>query len=311
MRVAEELAAVAPRCDTLLTIGVFDGVHLGHQYLIRRLRREAEERGLLGGVVTFREHPQTVLNPRSRVNYLTTLEERAKLIYGLGIELVAALSFTTELSRLGAREFVLLLKEYLRMRGLMIGPDFALGRGREGDAVYLGALGKELDFSVDVVQPFKWDDETVSSTAIRDALARGDLAKVTKFLGRSFTLSGPVVRGVERGRTLGFPTANVAVDSNQALPADGVYATQVYVGDSGHKAVVNVGQRPTFSEEERTIEVHVLDFEGDLYGEEIKVELIERLRAERRFGSAEELRVQIGKDVQQARDILDGITNHG
>jgi len=311
MRVAEELAAVAPNRHTLLTIGVFDGVHVGHQYLIGQLRKQAEERGLLSGVVTFRQRPQTVLNPRSRVNYLTTLEERTKLIRSLGIELVAALSFTPELSQLSAREFVLLLKEYLKMRGLVIGPDFALGRGREGDAVYLKALGQELDFSVDVVEPFRQDDETVSSTAIRDALARGDVARVTKFLGRNFTLGGPVVKGVERGRTLGFPTANLAMNSNQALPADGVYATRVYVGGSTHKAVVNIGQRPTFGEKDRTIEVYLLDFRGDLYGEEIKVELVERLRAERKFDSADELKVQISKDVEGARAILDGAANQG
>ena len=311
MQVAEELAAVAPNRHTLLTIGVFDGVHVGHQYLFGELRKQAEERGFLGGVVTFRQHPQTVLKPQSQVSYLTTLEERTRLIRNLGIEIVAALSFTPQLSQLSARQFVLLLKEYLKMRGLVIGPDFTLGRGREGDAAYLSALGQELDFSVDVVQPFKRNDETVSSTAIREALARGDVAKVTKFLGRNFSLSGPVVRGVERGRTLGFPTANLAVNSKQALPADGVYVTRVYITDSTYKAVVNIGMRPTFGEEDRTIEVFLLDFRGDLYGEEIKVELVERLRAERKFDSADELKAQINKDVERARAILDGTANHG
>jgi len=311
MRVAEELAAVAPKRHTLLTIGVFDGVHVGHQYLIGQLRKEAEERGFLGGVVTFRQHPQTILSPQSRMSYLTTLEERTELIHSLGIELVAALSFTPELSQLSAREFALLLKDHLKMQGLVIGPDFALGRGREGNATYLKALGQELDFSVDVVRPLKQNAETVSSTAIRDALTRGDVAKVTRFLGRNFTLSGLVVKGVERGRTLGFPTANLAVNSNQALPADGVYATRVYVGVSTHKAVVNIGQRPTFGEKDRTIEVYLLDFKGDLYGEEIKVELVERLRAERKFDGVEELKVQISKDVERARAILDDAIDHG
>lgn len=310
MRVAEELAVFAPERNTLLTIGVFDGVHVGHQHLIGQLRKQAEERGFIGGVVTFRQHPQTVLNPQFGVSYLTTLEKRTKLIRNLGIELVVALSFTPELSQLPAREFILLLKEHLKMRGLVVGPDFALGRGREGDAAYLRNLGLEAGFTVDVVRPFKRNDETVSSTAIRNALARGDVAKVTEFLGRNFALSGPVVRGVERGRTLGFPTANLAVNSNQALPADGVYATRVYVGGSAHKAVVNIGQRPTFDEKDRTVEVYLLDFKGDLYGEEIKVELVERLRAERKFDSADELKAQIGKDVERARAILDGIANN-
>ena len=311
MQVAKELAAVAPNRHTLLTVGVFDGVHVGHQYLFGELRARAEERGLLGGVVTFRQHPRTILDPESRVNYLTTLEERTKLIRSLGIELVVALPFTPELRQLSAREFVLLLKDDLKMRGLVIGQDFALGRGREGDVAYLNALGQELDFSVDVVQPFKRNGETVSSTAIRDALARGDVAKVTRFLGRNFSLSGPVVRGVERGRTLGFPTANLAVNSNQALPADGVYATRVRTSSSIYSAVVNIGQRPTFGEKDRTVEVYLLDFEGDLYGEEIKVELVERLRAEKKFDSADELKAQISRDVERARVILDGTANGG
>jgi riboflavin kinase/FMN adenylyltransferase len=239
------------------------------------------------------------------------LEERTKLIRSLGIELVVALPFTPELGQLSAREFVLLLKDDLKMRGLVIGQDFALGRGREGDVAYLNALGQELDFSVDVVQPFKRNGETVSSTAIRDALARGDVAKVTRFLGRNFSLSGPVVRGVERGRTLGFPTANLAVNSNQALPADGVYATRVRTSSSIYSAVVNIGQRPTFGEKDRTVEVYLLDFEGDLYGEEIKVELVERLRAEKKFDSADELKAQISRDVERARVILDGTANGG
>jgi len=173
MQVEEELTKLVPERDTLLTIGVFDGVHRGHQYLISQLKEKAERGGFLSGVVTFRQHPQTALSPETKLPYLTDLDERASLLRGVGVGLVAVLSFTPELAQLGAREFISLLKRRLRMRGLVIGPDFALGRGREGDVVTLQAMGDEMDFSVTVIPPMVLDGEVVSSTAIRKALAAG------------------------------------------------------------------------------------------------------------------------------------------
>ena len=304
MLVEEELASAAPEGDTALTIGVFDGVHLGHQFLIGKLKEKAAENGLLSSVVTFHRHPRLVLSPQSKITYLTSLKERIRLLQGLGVEHVVTLSFTPELSQLSAREFAALLKRYLRMRRLVIGPDFALGRGREGCAPTLKALGEELGFQVEVVPPMMLHGEVVSSTAIRHALSRGDMMAVSRLLGRRFTLAGEVSRGDERGKTLGFPTANLIPEPEQALPADGVYATRAFLNETAYQSVTNIGIRPTFGGGRRLVEVHLLDFEGELYGQKLQIELVERLRGEARFSSAEELKAQIRRDVEQARALL-------
>jgi riboflavin kinase/FMN adenylyltransferase len=191
------------------------------------------------------------------------------------------------------------------MRGLVIGPDFALGRSREGDISVLHSLGKERGFWVDVIPPKVINGEVVSSTSIRQALAKGDTAKVKRLLGRPHALIGQVGHGAERGRQLGFPTANLEINSSQALPSDGVYATRANVAGHSYPSVTNIGTRPTFGEGERTVEVYLLDFEGTLYSQELRVELIERLRAEKRFSNPEELKAQISRDVERARSILE------
>ena len=305
MLVEEELASAVPERDTVLTIGVFDGVHLGHRFLIQRLREKAAEEGLLSGVVTFHRHPRLVLSPESGITYLTTLKERIRLLKSLGVEHIVTLSFTRELSQLGAREFIALIRRHLRMRALVIGPDFALGKGREGGSPTLKALGEELDFSVAVVPPKVWEGEVVSSTAIRQALSRGDVMAVSRLLGRRFALAGGVSKGDERGKLLGFPTANLVPEQEQALPADGVYATRAFLSETVYQAVTNIGVRPTFGGGQRIVEVHLLDFEGELYGRELRIELVERLRGEMRFASADELKTQITRDVTQAQAILE------
>ncbi|MBM4461983.1 MAG: bifunctional riboflavin kinase/FAD synthetase [Chloroflexi bacterium] len=305
MQIEAELAAFAPRQETVLTIGVFDGVHLGHQQLIDYLKRQALVRDYLPGVVTFRNHPVEVLSPQTRLPRLTSLEERIRLLHNLGIELVVPLSFTPEVAHLPSRDFVALLQKHLKMRGLVIGPDFALGRSREGDVSALHSLGKELGFWVDVIPPKIINGEVVSSTSIRQALAKGDTAKAKRLLGRPHALIGRVGHGAERGRQLGFPTANLEINSSQALPSDGVYATRAKVAGHSHPSVTNIGVRPTFGEGERTVEVYLIDFEGTFYGQELRLELIEHLRAEKRFPNPEELKAQISRDVQQARSILE------
>lgn len=304
MQLISELASFSPERETLLTVGVFDGVHLGHQHLIKKLTQQAATRNLLSGVVTFNSHPQNVLSPQTKLARLTTVEERTRLLSGLGVELVVPLDFSTEVAALSAREFVIILQMHLRMRGLIIGPDFALGRGREGDAAPLQTLGQELGFSVEVVEPLISGGSLVSSTAIREALSQGNMGATSKFLGRYFRLSGPVIGGMERGHGLGFPTANIGVDSDQALPIDGVYAALGYIGGEVYKSVTNIGIRPTFGDGERTIEVFLIDFAGDIYGEKLTVELVERLRGEIKFADAKELSAQISRDVEQARSIL-------
>lgn len=255
MQIEQELAKLSPGKDMLLTVGVFDGVHLGHKYLISRLKELARQRNLLSGVVTFRQHPQAVLSPQTNLPFLTDLSQRINLLKNEGVEAVIPVSFTRELAQLSARQFVSLLKEYLRMQGLVIGYDFALGQKREGDSNTLCALGQDMNFTVTVIPPIKINDEVVSSTAIRNALADGDMKRVHRLSGCFFRLHGRVVTGSSRGIELGFPTANLAVNSDQALPADGVYATWAYIDDKACPAMTNIGLCPTFGGSERTVEV--------------------------------------------------------
>ena len=285
-----------------LTIGVFDGVHPGHQYLIGKMKEKADEAGRLSGVVTFSWHPKALLAPQTELPYLTSLEERVKLIKDLGIDHVIVLSFTAELAHLDAREFVSLLKEHLKMRGLVIGPDFALGRAREGNADLLRSLGQELGFSVNVVPPVMIGNQVISSTAIRKALAKGEVANVTSMLGRRFQLKGIVVHGDHRGgKLLGFPTANLGIMSNHALPADGGYITQTHIDGRVYRSVTNIGVRPTFGPNERAVETYILDFDSDIYGHELSVEFVKRLRGEIKFNTLDELKAQIESDVAAAR----------
>ncbi len=305
MRVEEELAELSPEKDILLTIGVFDGVHLGHKYLISQLTEHARQQNLLSGVVTFRQHPQEILSPQTKLPFLTDLTRRANLLKNEGVEAIITLSFTRELAQLSARQFVSLLKKYLRMRGIVIGPDFALGRNREGSTSTLPALGQDMNFSVTVIPPIMVNGEVVSSTAIRKALADGDMKRVVNLTGRPFSLHGRVITGSGRGIGLGFPTANLDVNSEQALPAEGVYATWTYIDDKAYQSMTNIGKRPTFGGSEPTVEVYVINYHSDLYGRELKIDIIDRLRDEKQFDTVEELKKQITEDVKQGKTILD------
>ena len=197
------------------------------------------------------------------------------------------------------------------MRGLVIGPDFALGRNREGDTDTLRRLGQNMDFSVAVVPPLVINGEVVSSTTIRNALAEGDMKRVHKLIGRPFNLHGRVIPGAGRGKDLGFPTANLDVDSQQALPPDGVYATWAYIDNKAYPSMANIGQRPTFGGSERVVEVYILDYYDDLYQRQLSIDIIQRLRSEQQFDTAEELREQIAEDIKQGRAILTEVTKHG
>jgi len=300
-RLVEELEAVAPQGDTLVTIGVFDGVHLGHQRLLQRLLQRARERGVGSAALFFLQHPSTVLAPGTRVALITLPEERAALLRGTGVQHVQGISFTEDVSLLTARQFVELLLRHLRVKGLVVGPDFALGHKREGTVERLSVLGKDMGFTVEVVPPLTQSSTVVSSTAIRRALATGDVRGAARMLGRPFRLTGPVVRGEGRGRKLGFPTANIAFDPERALPADGVYATRAVIGGDAYDSATNVGLRPTFDGTKRTVEAYVMDFHRDIYGETVSLDFVDMLRTEERFSSVEALKEQIARDVQDAR----------
>ncbi len=313
MQLDQELAGFQEDRDSLITIGVFDGVHLGHKFLIHKLKELARQQGLRSIVITFDKHPQEVLAPRSQPPFFTDSTEKANLLKKEGVDSVVILTFTKSLSRLGAREFLELLQKKLKMRGLVVGPDFVMGRDSEGDIATLKQLGTEMAFTLTVIPPATKDGEIVSSTTIRSALAEGNMQKVNLLMGRRFSLHGKVVRGTGRGASLGFPTANLEIPANQAIPADGVYLTLVYLAGNVYRSLTNVGSNPTFGNSKRTIESHLLDLNDVLYGHEIKIEFIRKLRDERKFASREELACQINLDVQHAKEMLkvEGITEHG
>jgi riboflavin kinase / FMN adenylyltransferase len=304
MPVEKELAGLTPTRPTILTVGVFDGVHIGHQKLLVELVSQARQRNLVSGVITFRQHPASLLSPREAPLNIVSLPEKIRLIKSAGVELVLTLNFDIELAQIEAQTFVLLLQHYLKMEGLVLGWDFAMGRHRSGNIAAVELLGRQLSFSTMVVPPVTLEGEIVSSTAIRQALAKGNITKVNAMLGRYFSLDGRVVTGEGRGLELGFPTANMDLDPRQALPADGVYASLARFNGNLQPSVTNIGKNPTFSAHERTVEVHLLDFAGDLYCQNIKVEIIERLREERRFDDSTALKAQVAHDIQQARTKL-------
>ena len=302
----EELSRAAPGRPSVVTIGKFDGVHRGHQHLVSVLLEHARKQELASVVVTLHPHPVTVLRPGTPITYLCSLEERVAHLQALGVDRVGVLSFTSELAQLSYRDFLALLVEQLELRLLLVGADFALGRDREGNVEALRALGAERGFQVEVLPLLRESETKVGSGAIRDALARGDMEAMMPLLGRPFALRGPVVRGAERGQRIGFPTANIAVAPDLALPSFGVYVTRAYLGEGWYPSVTNIGQRPTFNETRPTIEVHLLDFEGDCYERDLRIELLHRLREEQRFDGVDELVAQIGMDVEATRDYFAG-----
>jgi riboflavin kinase/FMN adenylyltransferase len=304
MGIEQELASITPQGETFLTIGMFDGVHAGHRYLLEKLQQRAAEKDLLSGVVTFSPHPQSVLHPHNQLPWLSSLEDRIRAFQELGVKIVTVLTFTPKVAQLSAREFMSLVKKQLRMRGIMVGPDFTLGRGRQGNIDLLRSLGREMEFSVEVIPPFTINGEVVSSTLIRQALAQGDMKKVERLMGRYFYLGGKVITSDKRGRVLGFPTANLDIKPQQALPGNGIYATIAQVDGKQFSSATNIGIRPTFGEGGKTVETHLLNYKGDLYGKDMKLEFVQKLRDEQRFPSSEELKVQIEKDVREVEAIL-------
>ena len=300
-----QLSAGAPGPETALTIGVLDGVHLGHQALLGRLRDEAKKRALSPGVVTLHPHPITVLRPEIAPSYLTSLEDRIQLMRAAGADWVIPLTFTGEVSEVECEDLANAFVDLLRMRLMVLGPDAAFGRGAPKDtAERMRHLGAQRGFEVVQIEPLMHDHERYSSTAVRRALGDGDMARVTSLLGRPYRIGGPVVHGFERGRTIGFPTANISVAADRALPAIGVYATRARVGGHVLTGATNIGRRPTFDEGHISIETYLLDFEGDIYGERMDLEILERVRGEVKFESVDALKEQIAKDVESARGMV-------
>ncbi len=294
-----------------LTIGAYDGVHEGHKAVIAAMRALAAERGLQSAVVTFEPHPALVLRPESAPKLLTDLEQKLELLEACGVDTVVVVPFDHERAIESAEDFVTgVLVGCLEARAVVVGHDFHFGKNRAGNVDVLTKLGIEHDFDVEGIQLLPRPDgkvESVSSTAIRRALAGGEVRTAATLLGRNHEIRGTVVGGDQRGRTIGFPTANVALPLERAKPADAVYAAWYIRPDgSRHAAAVNVGKRPTFYQEAEhsLVEAHLIDFDGDLYGEHARVQFVELIRSEQRFDGIEALKDQLDLDIAKARDIL-------
>jgi riboflavin kinase/FMN adenylyltransferase len=290
---------------TVATIGNFDGVHLGHREIFRRVRKCAEHAGALSTVVTFVPHPLKVMpNPNRRVRLINTYSEKETLIEASGIDCMVVLPFTASFAELSPREFVKeILVDKLSVARLVIGYDYSFGRNRQGDVSTLQELGGEFGFKVEVLDPIAKEGLIYSSSRVRKLLLEGDVAGVVPLLGRHFSLAGVVVEGHGRGRELGFPTANVKSDKD-LVPANGVYAVKVKLGETVYHAACNIGNNPTFGNEDASIEVFLFDFEGDLYNQELRIYFISRIRDERRFSGIDELKNAIALDVSSCREIL-------
>lgn len=304
MQIERELAQVTPDSDSVLTIGVFDGVHKGHRQLLDVLTSEAAARGFVSGVITFRNHPDSIFRTDFRPQYITSLDKRIRLMKDCGVDFVLPVTFDREMATLRAEDFAGLLQQKLRMRGLIVGPDFAMGHKREGDIEMLTALGSKMGFTVQKVDLMVNGGKAVRSTQIRQAIASGDISAASEMLGRHFSLSGKVGQGEKRGRELGFPTANLDVPPDMAVPANGIYATFAYVDGQRYMAATSIGTRPTFNGIGRTIEAFLLEFDSDLYNRPVRLEFVQRLRDELKFDDVEALLDQMNIDVQQTREIL-------
>ena len=302
----EELTAHRPDRPAAVAFGVFDGVHLGHRHVLATVVRTAEQRGLAPVAVTLANHPFSVLRPDVRLRMLTSLDERLGLLAETGVEAVVPVTFTKDVSLLTPREFMTALRDCLGMAYFAAGPDVTLGHNREGTLPVLTALGEELGYTMESVEQLTLDGEPARSTAIRQALDGGDVERAARMLGRPFSIHGPVVEGERRGGgLLGYPTANVGVGAQQALPADGVYAGWLLRGAERLPAAVSIGHKPTFHEGgPSVVEAFILDFDGNLYGETVKLEFVERLRGQERFDGVDALITAMREDVARTRHVL-------
>ena len=289
--------------STSATIGNFDGVHIGHRKILDAVKEEAKKRGISSCVITFHPHPQKVLQ-NLEIPLLTPIRERLKQLEAEGIDVVACYTFTKDIAKMSAEDFVTdILVNNLKLKHLIVGPDFSFGRKRQGNMDLLNKMGTEYGFDTEVIDTAKIDGEIVSSTAIRKFVREGKMVKAAKFLGYNFYIEGQVKEGERRGRQIGFPTANLETDWD-ILPKVGVYATRAHIDGKAHRSITNVGYRPTFGINELLIETHIFDFKEDIYKKRFKVEFVDRVRDEQKFDGPEALISQIKIDVEKVKEIL-------
>ena len=306
MRVIEHIEDFAPYPHPIVTVGTFDGLHIGHHAIIDTVTKRATSFNGTSVLITFEPHPQTVVAPESAPFLLTTREEKVKLLEQTHIDVMLILNFTRPFSMMSAIDFIrTILVEKIGLKEIIVGCNHAFGKDRSGSISELEALGRTFNFSVQSVSPVNVDGRRVSSSWIREAVLKGNVKQASKLLGRPYSFSGTVIHGTARGRTLNYPTANIQKSTSRKLyPEDGVYAVRAHQGHRSFRGLLNIGHRPTFQNSDRMIEVHLFDFHENIYGREIEVEIIQRIRDERCFEGEEDLVTQIDHDKLKALHIF-------
>ncbi|HEX5836238.1 MAG TPA: bifunctional riboflavin kinase/FAD synthetase [Anaerolineales bacterium] len=291
--------------NSWLAIGVFDGVHRGHQQIIRRLTAGAHEHGVPAVVLTFHPHPARIFG-RGEIRLLTLPEERADLFASFGVDAVVTHPFDRDFANTTALDFMKLLKQHLSVSHLVLGYDSTVGKNREGNAARLVEIGAELGYSVEVTPALSDESGVISSTEIRKLVATGNVVDAAQLMGHPYSLHGPVSHGDKRGRTINVPTANIEYSPDKLIPANGIYACRAYLDGREYQAAINIGVNPTFTPDKQipNVEAHLLDFQREIYGEDVKLEFVARLRDELRFDSVDKLLEQIWKDIDETRRIL-------
>ncbi|HEX9653412.1 MAG TPA: bifunctional riboflavin kinase/FAD synthetase [bacterium] len=308
MEVFRDLSGVRKDRECVLTVGTFDGVHRGHQFIIAELKKRAQAGGLRTTLVTFEPHPQLVLKSSAKpaLQILTTIAEKLQILEQLNLDRVVVIEFTREFASTSSQDFVRrILFESIGFQEIVIGHDHAFGKNREGDIATLRQLAAEIGFRVDELPAFTIDDGVISSTAIRNLLHDGRVQEANRYLGQNYSLSATVIKGEGRGKRLNFPTANLKPDAESKLiPGDGVYAVHLKIAERLFKGMMNIGVRPTFGEMKHTIEVHIFNFDDAIYGKHLTVYFVDKIRDEMRFAGPAELIKQLEEDKTKSLKIL-------
>jgi riboflavin kinase/FMN adenylyltransferase len=307
MKLVYDLSQMPALRGTVVTDGMFDGMHLGHQRILKQVVEEAKLLGLPSVLVTYWPHPRHILSDKSdKLKLLTTLEEKAELVEKQGIDYMLVVSFTKLFSQLSHQEFVSrILAETLNTRRIIIGYDHRFGQNRMGDIVYLRQAAAIYGFDIQEIGKQEVEEIAISSTKIRQALQAHQVGFAAQLLGRNYALHGRVIMGDQRGRTIGFPTANLELDEpDKLIPADGVYASKTYVNGKAYSSMTNIGFRPTVDGKEHSIETHLLDFDENLYGQNLKIEFVKSIRMEQKFTDLDALKNQLAQDEMATRQIL-------
>ncbi|MBK50198.1 MAG: bifunctional riboflavin kinase/FAD synthetase [SAR202 cluster bacterium] len=306
MNLIEELKEYKDLRNSIVTIGVFDGVHLGHQNLISQVVNEANIHKLCPTIITFVNHPASILRNNFTTEFICSLEERIRLLKLLSVEQVIPISFDKQVANLSAEHFIGFLQKTIKMEKMVIGPDFAMGRNRSGSSITLPKLADKMGFQVKSIKSVTdTSNAHISSTSIRKQIKQGDFQHVNSQLGRTYSLDGTVIQGMKRGRQLGFPTANLQLmNAGIVIPPDGIYATRTLVDNKSYLSATSIGSQPTFAGNKQTVESYIIGFSKDIYGKSISIQFEKRLRDQKYFESISELKKQMSKDIEETQIIL-------